>query len=62
MGVDHAGKDEDEPKEPEAVKGRDGAMGVDPVHRLEFRQDVHSEAKQPGDVPENEVDLEDSFR
>jgi hypothetical protein len=62
VGADHARKDEDEPKEPEAVKGRDGAMRFDPVHRLESRQDVHAEAKQPGYVPENEMDLEDGFR
>ena len=37
-------------------------MRFDPVHRLESRPDVHAEAKQPGYVPENEMDLEDGFR
>jgi hypothetical protein len=44
------------------VKGRDRAMRLDAIHRLEFRQDVNPEAKQPGDVSENQMDLKDGFR
>jgi hypothetical protein len=62
MRADDAWKDEHEPEESEAVQGRDRAMGFDPVHRLESRQEIHSEAKQPDDVPESEMNLEDELR
>src|SRR4051812_27656339 len=50
MRADYTWKDEDEPKEPEAVERRDGAMGFDPIHRLQLRKDVHAEAQRPCDL------------
>ncbi len=50
IGTDDARKDEDEPEEAEAVQRSDGALRVDPVHRLEPGQDVHADAKQPRDI------------
>ena len=48
--ADDAWKDEDQPKETEAVKSSDGALRSKLVHRLESGQDVHPEAKQPRDI------------
>jgi hypothetical protein len=55
MGADDTWKYEDEPEEPEAVKGSDGALRRDPVHRFEPRHDVSAETKQPHDITENEL-------
>ena len=62
IGADDAWKDEDEPEEAEAVQSSDGAVCRDPVHRPEPRQTVCAEAKQPRDVAEDEMYLEQDFR
>src|SRR5581483_12140197 len=58
---DHAGHDENEPEETEAVQRGDGAVRFEALHRSELRQDVDAEAKQPGDVAEDEMDSEYGF-
>src|SRR5207248_3202043 len=62
VGADDAREYEDKPKETEAVQSRDGAVRFDPVHRLKPGQDVRAEAKQPRDVTEDEMCLEEEFR
>src|SRR5689334_21062537 len=61
IGPDRAGHDEHQSEYPEAVQGRDRAMRFDPIHRLEPRQDVDAEAKQPGDITEYELGSEHGF-
>jgi hypothetical protein len=55
IGADNAWKDKDKPEEAEAVQSGDGAVRIDPVPRLELRQDVHAEAKQPRDIAQSEM-------
>ncbi len=62
IGADDAWKDEDEPEEAEAVQSGDGTLRLDPVHRLEPGPNIRAEAKQPRDVTENEMHLEDGCR
>jgi hypothetical protein len=50
IGAHYAWKDKDEPEEAEAMQSSDGALRFDVAHRLEPRQDIGTEAKQPRDI------------
>ena len=58
IGADDARKDKDQPEEAKAVQCGDGALGIEPVHRLEPGQNVRAEAEQARDIAENEMQLE----
>src|SRR3984893_16157911 len=62
IGADDARNDEDEPEEAEAVQNSDGALRLDLVHRLEPGPHVRAEAKQPRDVTQDEMYLENGCR
>src|SRR5262249_27256133 len=62
QAADNAWKDKHQPEEAKAVQGCDGALRSDQVHRLEPRQDVRAEAKQPRDITKNELQIEDGLR
>src|SRR5262249_42738898 len=44
------------------VQHGDGALGLDPVHRLQPRPGIGAEAKQPRHVAENQLYVEDGCR
>src|SRR6185437_7233789 len=62
IGADDAWHEEDESEEAEAVQRRNGALCLDLVDRFEPGPEVSAEAKQPWDIPEDEMDLEDGRR
>src|SRR5258708_35820312 len=62
IGADHARKDEDEPEEAEAVQRSDRTLCFEMVHRFEPGPDVHAKARQPRDISEDEMGLEQDFR
>src|SRR5207248_3838123 len=55
-------KDEDEPEEAKAVQCCDSAVHSDQVHRPQPRQNIRAEAKQPGDIAQDKMGLEQQFR
>src|SRR5579862_3488905 len=60
--ADNAGEDEDQPEEPKTMQGSDNALRFDPLHRLESWPDVHTEAEQPHDITQHEVQVKKGFR
>src|SRR5260221_14431102 len=61
MGND-AWKDKYEPEESKTVQRGDGALRIDLAHRFEPGQDVATGEKQPRDITQHEMQVEDDFR
>ena len=61
-GANKAWENEDQPEEAEAVDGGDDALGAETVHQPEPGQHVRAEDQQAGDIPEDELRLEDRLR
>jgi len=59
IGTDDAWNQKDESEEAKAVQRCDRALRTESVHCLEPGEDVDNEAKQPRDVTEDEMQLED---
>src|SRR5690242_17771200 len=55
---DNAWNKKDQAEEAEAVQRGDDALSTDAVHRPEPGPDIRTRSKQPRDVAENELDLE----
>lgn len=62
IGADDSRKQEDEPEEAETVQRGNGALRRHPIQRVQPWQAISTEAKQPCDVAQDELDLEQHLR
>src|SRR5579871_5297642 len=58
----HAGQDENQPEEPEAVERRNRAKHAEAIHKLHLRQHVGREQQAPREVPESCLSEKDDLR
>src|SRR5215469_6734173 len=56
-----ARKNKDEPEESKAVQCSDCSLGIVSIHGLEPGPNIDTEAQQPRDITQNEVNSEESF-